>query len=562
MESSLFALAAAYAGVALLLASAMPRERLSAGRAGAAWALLFVALALFPFGVMERQHLTAPLRRLGDPETRIAAVVEGRSETVIYLRKELRGEPVSHQMLTGAFSMASAACQARRYMKLFVYWPIALHPDARDALLISYGIGNTAKALADTRSLEHIDVVDLSRDVLASSEVVFPDPAEHPLRDPRVHVHVEDGRYYLQTNSRRYDLITSEPPPPKHAGVTNLYTREYFQLVRDRLAPGGISSYWLPVNTLRMSDTLAIVRAWCDVFPDCSLWIGVGSSWMLIGTNEARWSRSEDDFVRQWRDPALLPELRALGLELPEQIGALFLDDAETLRERTRDVLPLVDDFPRRLVDGFPEPEDWFAYWDWMESAAARRRFAASAFIAASWPPDLRQRSLAYFEYQGMINDLVGARSQRIDPVARIERLHAVLTRTPLETLPLWLLEVDDDLLAASDRLLARGDPEALHLQALAGRAFARRDYERAATLLARLRAQLASSGAGFASRFALHREALATCLAGHPEAARATVRSAPVWPPGAAVDQSVFAWLSPRCAGAFDGDPPSDAGR
>jgi spermidine synthase len=58
------------------------------------------------------------------------------------------------------------------------------------------------------------------------SSVVHPDPARHPLRDPRVRTHVEDGRFFLQTTSRRYDLITGEPPPPKMAGVASLYTRD------------------------------------------------------------------------------------------------------------------------------------------------------------------------------------------------------------------------------------------------------------------------------------------------------------------------------------------------
>src|SRR5206468_8297209 len=136
----------------------------------------------------------------------------------------------------------------RRYMKLFVYWPVAFHPAPKKALLISYGVGSTAKALTDTRAFEQIDVVDISRDVLSMDEVVYPDPATRPLRDPRVKVYVEDGRYYLLTTDQRYDVITAEPPPPKNAGIVNLYTREYFELLHDRLAEGGVATYWLPVH--------------------------------------------------------------------------------------------------------------------------------------------------------------------------------------------------------------------------------------------------------------------------------------------------------------------------
>ena len=60
-------------------------------------------------------------------------------------------------------------------------------------------------------------------------------------------MHIEDGRYFLQTTDRQFDLITGEPPPPGIAGVENLYSREYFQLIHDRLADGGIVTCWLPL---------------------------------------------------------------------------------------------------------------------------------------------------------------------------------------------------------------------------------------------------------------------------------------------------------------------------
>ena len=60
-------------------------------------------------------------------------------------------------------------------------------------------MGSTAKALIDTRELESIDVVDVSRDVLELNRVVWDDPADYPLADPRVRVHIEDGRQFLQT---------------------------------------------------------------------------------------------------------------------------------------------------------------------------------------------------------------------------------------------------------------------------------------------------------------------------------------------------------------------------
>ena len=85
----------------------------------------------------------------------------------------MTGKPVSHVMLTNSFSMSTTGYGVRRYQKLYVYWPMAVHPDLRRALLIGYGVGNTAKAMTDSSSLELIDVVDLARDILAMNRLVI-----------------------------------------------------------------------------------------------------------------------------------------------------------------------------------------------------------------------------------------------------------------------------------------------------------------------------------------------------------------------------------------------------
>ena len=280
IERSFALLAALYAGVALL---AYRRSTSALRPALAAGALLLIGLVLFPFGSLRDDYLMRSVSVSADPEA-VVAVREGRIETAVLLHNEFLGEKSDFQLMTDAYSMAGNQLIARRYMKFFVYWPVALRPDPKAALLISYGVGSTAKAMADTASLEHIDVVDISRETLGLAELIYPDAAENPLHDPRVHVHVEDGRYFLQTTRRRYDLITGEPPPPKAAGVESLYTREYFGLVRERLSEGGITTYWLPMHSLAATDALSIVRGFCDVFEDCSLWTGAGNEWMLVGS--------------------------------------------------------------------------------------------------------------------------------------------------------------------------------------------------------------------------------------------------------------------------------------
>jgi predicted membrane-bound spermidine synthase len=472
MERSFFVLAALYGalGVLLLAGGRTPQRAAVAGAA-----LFAAAVALFPFGAIEG-YVKTPVARLGGPSDRIAQVREGLIQTIIYVENRALGATASHRMFTNAYSMSGTAFFARRYMKLYVYWPVAVHPEPRRALLISYGVGSTAKALTDTAALESIDVVDTSRNVIELSGIAFPDPAEHPLNDPRVRVHIEDGRYFLQTTDHRYDLITGEPPPPNIAGVVSLYTREYFELMRDRLAPGGIATYWLPVHSMSDRGNLAVIRGFCDAFADCSLWNGSGTDLMLVGTRGATGPVSEAHFAAQWRDPVVAPELAGLGFERPEQLGALFVGDADYLRALTAGAPAVTDDRPKRITAP-PSSREGLERLraELVNVEAARARFRESPLVEALWPERLRAASLPYFEWQRILNDFLWDEG---DPnESSVDDLHRVLTRSSLRTPALWLLDSDADRQRILDQADAgrRAHP-ALQLH-LGIRRLAARDY-------------------------------------------------------------------------------------
>jgi spermidine synthase len=444
------------------------------------FALFGVMSALYPFGLLRRRFIPLVIDRYKAANPEVVAMREGLTETIIYLRFSFRGHPLYHRLMTNGYSMSATTYRGRRYMKMYVYWALAVNPSARRALLIGYGVGTTAKALTDTRQLDSIDVVDISRDVLESGPLAFPG-TQPPLSDPRVRVHVEDGRFFLQTTDKQFDLITSEPPPLRGAAVTSLYSREHFQLVRDHLREGGVVTYWLPVNQLWLSETKSIMRAFCDAFPDCSLWSGAGLQWMLSGTRDAHGPVPEDRFSAQWRDQAVAPELAAVGLESPELLGTTFLADAATLGEWTGGTAPLTDDHPGRIqVQYPPEEQGDTAYQSFMDPRAVRGRFESSKFIRDLWPPALRERSMESFELQAAFEGVFVWGIQNL-----IQVLHRVLTSSSLRTLPLLMIGTEPDTQHIAASLYGAGarDP-ALEFE-IGARAMADRDYEGAAQHLA-----------------------------------------------------------------------------
>jgi hypothetical protein len=339
-------------------------------------------------------------------------------------------------------------------MKLFVYLPAALHPRIERVLLICFGVGSTASALTDLPDAKSIDVVDVSREILELSVIAHPDPKRHPLRDARVTTRVEDGRFFLQQTGRRYDLITGEPPPPKIAGVASLYSREYFELLRDRLNPGGLVTYWLPVHQLGELDALAIIRAFCEAFGDCSLWSGTGLDWMLMGSRDGVAPVSNEHFSRAWAHPRMGAELRRIGVPAPEHMVALFMADAKVLREATERALPLVDNYPKRISSRFPSAraEPLFAWF--MDGDRGRERLEASPWIAKILPGALITRSREHFRERGMLDAILHPELRR--PGHNVwSDLAELIRRTDLVVLPQWLLGSE----ARMAEIVARRDP-------------------------------------------------------------------------------------------------------
>jgi hypothetical protein len=296
-------------------------------------------------------------------------------------------------------------------------------------------VGSTARALRH-RALETIDVVDVSRNIIEATRLVYPVPGTHPLDDPRVRLHIEDGRFFLLATTGRFDLITAEPPPPNNAGVSSLYSREYFSLVRSRLAEGGIASYWLPAYQLRERDSQAIAAAFCAAFADCTLWSGSGGEWVLLGTRDAR-PATEEGFARQWKDPRVRPALEAFGFERPEDLGVTFLAGPEDLARWTEGVPSLDDDHPHRVSPETVRVE-LEPYLRFAGPTQARERFSRSSFVDRMWPEGLRERTLAaWSDLEPVLR--AGWVPYGVRPSGLLE-LHDLLDGSRVRTGVLWMM--------------------------------------------------------------------------------------------------------------------------
>ena len=472
------------AGYAFLAAMTSERSSWSLRRPlGAATFGLFLALIIilvaFPYH-RDDAHFANARRPYEADQSHLIKKIEGTSDTLQLLECDLFGEPYYYRLVTNAYSMSSTHPRSQRYMRLFAYLPLAFDPQAEDALLICYGVGVTADALTHDSHLKHIDIVDISKEVFALADQYSGPNYSNPLRDPRVATFVQDGRFFLQASPRQYDVITGEPPPLKVAGTVNLYTEQFFSLMNERLKQGGVATFWLPIYQLDTDETKAILRAFHNVFPNASVWASSDLEWIMMGIKGPGRELKEQEVRRLWNDPKTKADLVRIGVEVPEQMAALFVMDGEEIDRITQGIKPLTDFYPKRLGDSLPDLKAAHRFaWTYLDAPAAARNFRSSSLMQRVWPQRLRMSLEPFF--------LIRATRYRSDTSGSnwLAELEIYLRGSQLRAPVLDVLNSDElrVAIATNEAAKSRSVPSAEVPDLVAG-ALARRDIAGAIRLL------------------------------------------------------------------------------
>jgi predicted membrane-bound spermidine synthase len=142
-----------------------------------------------------------------------------------------------------------------------------LHTSARRrALVIGFGTGTTTRVL-DEAGFEHVDVAELSGDIVSLADKHFATINHNVAHRPNVHVHVTDGRNFLLLGRQRYDLVSIELSSIWFAGAANLYNDEFYSLVEPRLSERGVLQQWVQLHRLSHRDILTILVTLKRRFP-------------------------------------------------------------------------------------------------------------------------------------------------------------------------------------------------------------------------------------------------------------------------------------------------------
>jgi len=289
------------------------------------------------------------------PRDRLATLWSGqRGGRLLFYEEDARGTVAVLEQSAGAaafrrlyiqgVSNSGDAPASLRYMRLQALLPLLVHRGRpRSALVVGFGTGITAGALLADPELETRAVVELLPSVVRAGSLFAGNLGA--AADGRLEIHIGDGRQELRRRSRRYDVITLEPPPPSAAGVVNLYSRDFYELARDRLEPDGLMAQWWPLPAQNDEDSQSLVRSFLDVFPYASAWTTELHEVLLVGSAtplELDGPTIEKRFARGG-----IPEaLAAVGVESAPALLATWVTDRKGLERYAGDAAPVTDDRP------------------------------------------------------------------------------------------------------------------------------------------------------------------------------------------------------------------------
>jgi spermidine synthase len=222
--------------------------------------------------------------------------------------------------------------------------PFIFRPEAKEVMVIGLGSGISAGSVTLHETATRIDVVELEPAIIEASR--FFDGYNHlPLEDPRVRVHINDARnHLLLTPDGTYDVVSSEPSNPWISGVSNLFTREFFELGKRKLKPGGVWTQWLHIYDMAPEDLRSLLATFADVYGHVRLFRVNAADLILVGSDAPLNWKLADIRDMMAHSPDIAADLRRCGITTAEDLLTRYLSSKPTLMQIAGNVERNTDD--------------------------------------------------------------------------------------------------------------------------------------------------------------------------------------------------------------------------
>lgn len=233
---------------------------------------------------------------------------------------------------------ASTEAQDMRLQEMLGNIPALVHRRPRSVLVVGFGAGVTAGSFVPYPDINRIVICEIEPLIPQVVSRYFLEQNHAVLNDPRVEVVYDDARNFILTTHEKFDIITSDPIHPWVKGAASLYTKEYFELVKQHLNPGGLVTQWVPLYESNAAVVKSEIATFFDVFPGATVWgntnNGQGYDTVLLG--QADTTRVDLDNVQQRLNRPdyahVATTLNQAGFRTPIDLFATFAGEDLDLR--------------------------------------------------------------------------------------------------------------------------------------------------------------------------------------------------------------------------------------
>ena len=286
------------------------------------------------------------------------------ANTLLYLKENINGttvvfqdarRPAQKYMLidnTGEVSTDYFSMRAFRFLALL---PALYSAQASDALIVTFGSGIVAGSIAGLPGISHVDCVEICKEAFNAAKN-FSSENHDVLNSPKINFIVNDGRNYVLTTGKRYDIISADATHPTSSDSWILYTKEFYELCGKRLTDKGVMCQWIPLHGILERDYRIILNTFHKVFPFVAVYYSGG--YKTIGHTVLLGSKSPMaiDFGRAQallQDTQIKDDLAQLNIYSVYDFLNGFLMDQDALPTFAGNVPVNTDDKPRIIFSKF-----------------------------------------------------------------------------------------------------------------------------------------------------------------------------------------------------------------
>jgi spermidine synthase len=186
----------------------------------------------------------------------------------------------------------------------------------KKVLVIGCGAGVTAGAVSIDPYLEQETIAEIEPLVPKVVSTYFAEHNFNVIANPKVRVQLDDARHYLMTTREKFDSITSDPLDHWVKGAAMLYTREFFEIVKEHLNPGGVVTLFVQLYESNTAAVKSEIATFMEAFPNGIVWgntqDGRGYDLVLMGTVDPL-QINVDEIQAKLNRPEYAPVARSLA---------------------------------------------------------------------------------------------------------------------------------------------------------------------------------------------------------------------------------------------------------